>query len=512
MQVVWILSFALLHVWAESAESAKQIEDIPVSAISDIFVELNSNAINTSTIFTPRIVLAGYSHQSHRGKCEPPIHSAKSNDDTIQISPTNNLTFDEAAAFYVSTQRRVLPRLYKEFYDFATSKSCNVLGAASLSHAFDHLPQRISPRLIGLASKKLGTSTFLVGKLKPNEQKLHEDLVDDKVPIDLNSENKIFPDNILRDLDSGFYNPLWTNYLGPVLKYLSPGLRIVINRMDYPVVRVPGSGDKCNSVSNNFLRDHSFFHEVNLHITDDVVPVFSATAVPDCFADIVAPLEYALVSVKPRVENNMSWNEKKGQAVWRGSSTDGKTPDDIQEWNKLHRHRLVAYSNILQSKGIDLIDAKFTKYWKPQSDDTALRLLKQNFGEIPDANFMNFSIHYKHKYLIVADGATFAERFHTFLRESESLIFRARVFSDWTDHWVKPYTHYIPISLNWSDLLSAIEWAIEYDSEAQKIAQDGFMFGKTQLRFEDMQCHMFALLMEYDDRLSEKENLSDKIS
>ncbi|KAJ3193067.1 hypothetical protein HDU82_002961 [Entophlyctis luteolus] len=426
-------------------------------------------------------------------------------------------SYEEAVGYYIATQHRQPPRLFRAFYEYATGPAaCDVLGAASLARSFDHLPQRITPQLIGLASRKRGTSSFVVERRDDAYSTQHS------TPT---AAEGTAPSVVVRDIDSGIVNGRWSEYLAPALAHLPDGLRIVINRMDQPLVRVPGAPTACFNASADmhdefslWLRQHAHFHTGHSEETDDVVPVFSAASVPACFADIVAPMEYALMAVEDHApETDIPWDEKIPTALWRGSSTDGKAVADPDQWATLHRHRLVMLSCDLEEKQQQqqqnasnpvLVDAKFTRYYYPVSAEVHDALAQRLGATAPSENFMTPAQQYAHRYLVVADGATFAERLQTYLRESRSLIFRGRVFADWTDHWLRAGEHYVSVRLDWADLEAAVEWARAHDSEARAVAEAGYAYARRRLRYEDMQCHMFALLMEYDDRLSQRHNLT----
>ena len=103
---------------------------------------------------------------------------------------------------------------------------------------------------------------------------------------------------------------------------------------------------------------------------------------------------------------------------------------------------------------------------------------------------------FKHKYLIAIDGFTFIGRLPQFL-SSGSLIFRIGMFSEWFDQWLKPYVHYLPVKLDFSDLESQLAWAVKHDKEARKIGERGQALARTRLRPEDMECYLYRLLLEY---------------
>ncbi len=65
------------------------------------------------------------------------------------------------------------------------------------------------------------------------------------------------------------------------------------------------------------------------------------------------------------------------------------------------------------------------------------------------------------------------------------------------ENWLKPYEHYIPVEMDLSDLEKKVEWAIQNDELAHKIAENGRNFVRNHVRVEDLDCYVFRLLLEY---------------
>jgi hypothetical protein len=57
-----------------------------------------------------------------------------------------------------------------------------------------------------------------------------------------------------------------------------------------------------------------------------------------------------------------------------------------------------------------------------------------------------------------------------------------------------PWKHYIPISVDASDLRAAKIWVSENDEEARRIAENAHRLFKTRLRAQDLHCYVFRLL------------------
>ncbi|KXS19239.1 glycosyltransferase family 90 protein [Gonapodya prolifera JEL478] len=477
-------------------------------------------------------------------------------------------TLDEAIAYYTRTQGKRPFRLYKQWYNFAVSKKCNILGAAHLSKSLQHLPKEITSEMVEQASKLPRTGTLYIAPLNPEEDP-HKAYHDDSWSDQSTGEPLESPNYVVQNTNHpGAADTNWQSWMGPFAIHFPRYFRMVLNMEDWPRIFIPGKdcrvkptaggsthpkkspwlsrvpvfGDLPGLVEDNSLKQlaakdmHNPFnltlpaehrHNHGFFFPDPLpgnhypipIPIFSQATIPDCYADILVPLGYAVktssdqISPEKRTGADVPFINKPPVAVWRGTTTGAEPiPSNVSEWNRMHRHRLVKYSKNLRTKcdhsndGCFIgIDAKFTGYLQ-MFTDFAYQEHVRVFGD-PGQNHMPYELQFYHRFLLDVDGNSFSQRFHTFLRESKSLILRARGFVDWSDHWVVPYVHYIPLRFDWSDLVSAVQWAISNVTEAKKIAEQGHDMGRRGLRYEDIQCHMFAVMGEYEDRLAARGNL-----
>lgn len=118
------------------------------------------------------------------------------------------------------------------------------------------------------------------------------------------------------------------------------------------------------------------------------------------------------------------------------------------------------------------------------------------FGVAGTGNWVNQMTNFKYKFLMSIDGNTFVSRLPLFL-SSGSVPFRAGIYSEWFDEWIKENEHYIQIKLDYSDLDYKLQWALDHDDKMRAIGQRARRFAKTRLRNEDMECYLYRLLLEY---------------
>ncbi|KXS22048.1 glycosyltransferase family 90 protein [Gonapodya prolifera JEL478] len=478
-------------------------------------------------------------------------------------TPHPTPTLEEAMAYYTTTQGKLPFRLYKPWYDFAVARQCNVLGAAHLSKLLDHVPKQITQQMIDDASAMPNTDTLFFAPLKSADDP-HAGCIDDgwanESGFPLESPNYVIQNtNIPGEPDNN-----WQSWMGPFARWFPRNFRMVVNGEDWPRIFVPGkvcsiSDTQGNNdayastvsswlkpsnltftdaemqrladmdgrnpftpvIPNQFRKRHAYFVRNPLpgYLMACPVPIFSQATIPGCYADILVPLLYPMgtfgeeLPPGKRGGADLPFGNKVPVAVWRGSTTGAEpTPADPRSWNRLHRHRLVKYSQDLfqrcqKANGpcVSPIDARFHGWVQMQPDAVTEHV--RVFGN-PSGNFLSYEQQFYHRFLLDVDGNSFSRRFHAFLRDSKSLVLRARGFVEWIDHWAIPYVHYIPVKLDWSDLLSAVEWAMWNPESAERIAKQGHEFGRSSLRLEDIQCHMFAVLAEYEDRLVGRGNLA----
>ena len=57
--------------------------------------------------------------------------------------------------------------------------------------------------------------------------------------------------------------------------------------------------------------------------------------------------------------------------------------------------------------------------------------------------------------------------------------------------------HYIPVSLDLSDLEKNVQWAIDHDNEAQAIVRRANEVMSRHTRSDDMECYWYRMLLEF---------------
>lgn len=275
--------------------------------------------------------------------------------------------------------------------------------------------------------------------------------------------------------------------------------------------------DICNSPS--FASSHGFFDRPNaFNVVHELVPIFSQSKMSS-FQDIVYPSPwYWYGKVSYNEGRDMSWQSKENRLWWRGSTTGGFSRDG--GWRRQHRQQFVQKMNGLDNAKV-LTNANKNKENQDIPDWQPKEVPRQDYKEIMDVHFSHvgqcdpgdcdaqrefFEIMppvdqqdaWSYKYLLDIDGNAFSGRFYAFLK-SHSLTFKVAVFREWHEDWIKPWVHYIPLSLRADDALEAVRYFSGEDEgrlQGVRLAEAGREWAGKALRNEDFEAWFFRLMLE----------------
>lgn len=279
--------------------------------------------------------------------------------------------------------------------------------------------------------------------------------------------------------------------------------------------------DVCNSPS--FGTSHGFFDRPNaFNVVHDLVPVFSQSKMSS-FQDILYPSPwYWYGKVTYDSHKDVEWEKKEGKLWWVGSTTGGFSRDG--GWRRQHRQKFVHKLNAPDQAKI-MYDAHLTSASSrdDKTPDWQMRSVpRSDYAELMDVHFSHvgqcdpgdcdaqkefFKIvppadqqdAWKYKYLLDMDGNAFSGRFYAFLK-SHSLVFKMAVFREWHAEWLKPWIHYVPLSLRAEEALESVRYFGAEEtgkSMAIEMAERGREWSNKVLRNEDFELWFFRLLLEY---------------
>ncbi|KAK8117514.1 uncharacterized protein PG998_005795 [Apiospora kogelbergensis] len=288
------------------------------------------------------------------------------------------------------------------------------------------------------------------------------------------------------------------------------------------VYNVTAMSDICNTPS--LSSTYGFFDRPNaFNIVHDLFPIFSQSKLSS-YSDIIYPSPwYWYGKVTYNEELDRPWREKEDKFYWRGSTTGGFSRNG--GWRRQHRQRFVQKVNAADQAKI-LVNTGFgtTQHWESKLVN------RGDYKEIMDIFFSHigqcdpgdceaqrefFTIKdrveqqdaWRYKYLLDIDGNAFSGRFYAFLK-SRSMAFKWAIFREWHMDWLKPWVHYIPLSLQGDEWLEAVRYfgdGTTSQKEVEKLTIQKREWANKVLRNEDFEVWFFRLLLEYgriidDDR------------
>ncbi|KAI3337500.1 glycosyltransferase family 90 protein [Xylariaceae sp. AK1471] len=290
------------------------------------------------------------------------------------------------------------------------------------------------------------------------------------------------------------------------------------------VYNVSAMSDICYSPS--LSSTFGFFDRPNAYnVVHDLFPIFSQSKISS-YSDILYPSPwYWYEKVRYDESQDKSWDRKIDKFYWRGSTTGGFSRNG--GWRRQHRQRFVQKINAADNAKI-LVNAgsERNEKWEtkvvPRGDyRDIMDVYFSGVGQcdpgdcVAQNEFFNIKGHaeqedaWGYKYLLDIDGNAFSGRFYAFLK-SKSLAYKWAIFREWHLEWLKPWAHYIPLSLQGDDWLEAVKYFADGEEgkkEAERLANQQSDWANKVLRHEDMEVWFFRLLLEYgrvidDDRAS----------
>jgi hypothetical protein len=158
-----------------------------------------------------------------------------------------------------------------------------------------------------------------------------------------------------------------------------------------------------------------------------------------------------------RFEEKYPWESKIRKAVWRGSLTE-------DNWRDLSSNVRWRLCKIVHESRSNLFDVGITSIPKHISDNVYV-----NVGEIgglvdsitPMSEFMRYAA------IIDMDGTSWSPRFGSLLCFNSVIVKVEPKYSEYFFADLLPWTHYIPVKADLSDLHENIQWALDPKNEIE---------------------------------------------
>ncbi|KAJ7596038.1 glycosyl transferase family 90-domain-containing protein [Mycena floridula] len=421
-------------------------------------------------------------------------------------------TLFQASARYRLKTNRPPPPNFDKWFNFARERSC-------LIDDYDQIHRDVKP-LYQLAEKD---PEFFKMMLEKGMKQVREQGVGMKTSV--------VRDGVYRETDdkNTAFNGDWKVTIGRFSKLL-PDMDMILNGRDEPRVlfdhrqldmmdralnpsdstpfhhtpsptSIVFTDQKMCLVSNdpsgfNYLANGAsgfLIDSTSTDFTTDYYPVLSMTKITPCYSDVLVPSEYYYShsgwSPKYSHPNNVAWDDKKPQLYWRGHATGGHI-------NGTNYHQFPRFKAVdIGMNHTDIMDVRITALESEHCNALCSKPDIEKAYGMTGNNEPRENV-YKYKYVFDVDGNTFSSRYLGLLR-SGSLVFKATIFSEYFNDWLKPYESYIPVLPDLSDLVEKVQWAISNDAEAHRIQETGRLFAQELMNDNQNDCYFFLVLLEW---------------
>lgn len=271
--------------------------------------------------------------------------------------------------------------------------------------------------------------------------------------------------------------------------------RRITPSMNLPPMTVNRINICCNYIDeliHRYILHHEYYNKYDDFITRPDDDLFCVFDVRDRTGDIPLTVGYESqnksITLIPDVhfwhtkgyfserelykKNYLPWDQRRRLVFWRGSSTGGiLTTDSLQQ---LPRYRLCA-AGAVGARLHGVLDAKITQVVQVKNADEEqeqrVRALIQRHGllsaRVPQTEFL------KYRFLIDIDGNSNSWGFFTKLLTGSCIIKVMSAWQQWYYDQLKPWTHFVPVKNDLSDLEERITWCLHHDDEAQQIGMQG---------------------------------------
>jgi hypothetical protein len=238
-------------------------------------------------------------------------------------------------------------------------------------------------------------------------------------------------------------------------------------------------------LSPSLSSTYGFFERPNAYgVIHDLIPIFSQSKISS-YVDIIYPSPWYWADKVPYSEDtDPAWDAKLDRLYWRGSTTGGFSRNG--GWRRQHRQRFVQKINapdqakILTPPPSPSSESDSDSSNESSTNWTSLEVPRGNFKSLVDVHFSHigqcdpgdcdaqrafFSVAeyakqedaFLYKHVLDMDGNAFSGRFYALLR-SRSLVYKWAIFREWHVEWLRPWVHFVPLSLHGEEWLEVVRF------------------------------------------------------
>lgn len=163
--------------------------------------------------------------------------------------------------------------------------------------------------------------------------------------------------------------------------------------------------------------------------------------------------------------NKYPWPQKKPYIFWRGSPTGDEFSKDPFATPRL------MFMKIISNGSYEYVNAGFTGYFSGGKHQKKLYPYLKKLFHLAEP--VNPSSSLAYKYLLDIDGHSCSYSRMAWILTSNSLLFKVESNKvQWYYSQLLPYTHYVPIKQDFSDLSTQYEWAEANQDKVQVIIKN----------------------------------------
>lgn len=141
-------------------------------------------------------------------------------------------------------------------------------------------------------------------------------------------------------------------------------------------------------------------------------------------------------------------------------------------------------------KRILATDVTWVKPDRPEAwaSDTQMGTQASNYVSLPD--------HCRYRYLIDIEGIGYSGRLKLFFFSGRPIFLQERPWREFYFDWMEPFTHYIPVARDLSDLSARLDWAEANPRECRRIAENAQSFARQHLTRDAAILHLRKVIGE----------------
>jgi len=177
-----------------------------------------------------------------------------------------------------------------------------------------------------------------------------------------------------------------------------------------------------------------------------------------------------------------TWSAKKSKAIFRGAASAPSRVELVKYGSRYPGMLDVALTSL----------PPYSKKWDPPSATVERMPMKEQVE--------------KFKYIIYAVGAgdQCADRLLFYLTGDSVVLKQESPFEEWWHTFLIPYTHFFPVSSNWSDLVPLVAHLRHHDLHVQHIPNAARQFMQANVSWEVTKCYAAEVMELYGQLMNVK--------